>query len=468
MNISSLKRHPDQCGFVDFIQNLQTNSHLGRKRLLSQEWISDPTEIERELGNMQSIEVAFLPENKRQTGALCMLISEVKDIERTLNNLSGSEILNEIELFEIKSFSFIAKKVFEVWQEFVVSNNLEIVGLDIISSDIFDEIVSILDPEKTGIQTFYIYDSYDAHLSQLRKSLDGEESAERIADTQAEILKIEDRVKDMLSNRLRVYCDSLFKSLKTISYIDLLLSKMAFASTFGLKRPKVSDSGTVLEGMFNPIEKQALKNRGLDYQPTNISFGRFPTLITGINMGGKTLTIKTIGLCQMLMQYGFFVPATNASIELVDSVLVSFHAETLQEEGLSSFASEMSCISDIIHSIQVGANSLILIDELARTTNPKEGRAIVEAMLDILQRYEVKAFITTHYDIETSCRRLRVRGIKEELLRQKTYTEKSLRKFIDYSLVEDTIAQTPNEAIRIAEMLGVSPLLIEKAKNRLK
>lgn len=469
MNISFLRRNPDECGFIEFIANLQTQSHLGRKLLLRQEWLTSKEAIEQELDNIEAVKSIFSQNTKRQIDTLCMMLGEAKDIERTLQNLLAKQTLNEIELFEIKNFAFTVKKIFSFWRDFSETGKIKIKGLEIIADDVFNKVISLLDPENIGIPTFYIYNAYDERLSKIRQDIENSEEVEHIAQLQSNIIAIEEEVKERLTKELLPYTNELFISLNSLSYIDLLFSKAIFANSFSLNKPTIYTSGnTSFKGLFNPIEKNSLKNKGVEYQPIDISFGQYPTLITGINMGGKTLTLKTIGLCQMLLQYGFFVPAKQAEIALVDTIGVSLHDESQVEQGLSSFASEMKKINDIIVNLQKGTKTLVLIDELARTTNPKEGRAIVEAMLDILQEFEVSSFITTHYDITTTSRRLRVRGIKDNLPEGSSYTEHGLRKMIDYSLVEDTEEKTPNEALRIAEMLGVSSMLTERAKQRLK
>jgi dsDNA-specific endonuclease/ATPase MutS2 len=134
-------------------------------------------------------------------------------------------------------------------------------------------------------------------------------------------------------------------------------------------------------------------------------------------------------------------------------------------QGLSSFAAEMKNVNEILSETAANKRLLVLIDELARTTNPAEGSAIVSAMLDMLSERNVCSFITTHYDkITSDCRRLRVRGLIEN---SEIKDEKNIEQYIDYSLVRETETNIPHEAIRIAEMLGVNSELIRKAKEKI-
>ncbi|MFC2308244.1 MAG: DNA mismatch repair protein MutS [Bacteroidota bacterium] len=473
MKIAELKRLPDTCGFVSFTQELNIQSTVGRRLFLNSDFLTDRPSIIRELSNTDSM-LAFIDKehHKKDIASILLLLSEVKDIEKTLTNLDNNKILNDIELFEIKNFSFTAKKLLEIVYRYTSNNELYIDGQKEVDFVVFDETIRILDPENSGIPTFYIYDAYSEDLAALRYREQNETDSEQLAEIQAQILDIEQEIRSSLSQQLKPHSNDLLTALNNIAYIDLLIAKAAMANSFGLCCPEVSENKTEYIGIFNPEVKAKLQERGSKYQETDIDFGRFPTLITGINMGGKTLMLKTLYLCQMLFQYGFFVPAGRAKIMIMSGILFSFTDEQNQLQGLSSFAAEMKKIDEIIKQISTDHNLLILIDELARTTNPQEGAAIVSATLEILQENSVCAFITTHYDITTSCRRLRVRGLKENVSEtasnyKSTDYIRNLLKNIDYQLINDTSGNTPNEAIRIAELLGTDNRLIDKAKGKI-
>ena len=181
-------------------------------------------------------------------------------------------------------------------------------------------------------------------------------------------------------------------------------------------------------------------------------------------MAGKSVILKTVALAQTLFQFGFFVPAIQAEIALVDEVLLCIGDEQCELNGLSSFASEMLRINRIVQDIKAGKNALILIDELARTTNPAEGIAIVNAVLDFLTENEVRSLITSHYrGIQASCRKLRVKGIMKEKVKG-TLTIHNINEYIDYSLIEDNDTSVPQEAMRIARILGVDENLLDRAE----
>jgi DNA mismatch repair ATPase MutS len=358
--------------------------------------------------------------------------------------------LNDIELFEVKKFALIAEKIRTLIKDF------ELVQIPDLSA-----VVQVLNPENSPVPTFYIYDAYCAELSLLRK----QQKAEPTQDKQLKILELEQEIRQTLSQQLNPFAENLIAAINKIAYVDLLVAKARFALKYELCLPKIVENHTCYKQIFNPEIKQKLENSGRKYQKIDIDFGKFPTLITGINMGGKTLLLKTLSLSQMLCQYGFFVPAESAEIAIVERIMCCFTDEQNQLQGLSSFAAEMQKMNEIITQISDNHNVFVLIDELARTTNPKEGGAIVSAMLEILAEKGVSSFITTHYDInDTDCRRLKIKGFVDNT---QNITSKNIEQFIDYQPVADNTNETPQQALRIAELLNTNEILIKKTKKKL-
>lgn len=191
-------------------------------------------------------------------------------------------------------------------------------------------------------------------------------------------------------------------------------------------------------------------------------------LITGANMSGKTMLLKSVALAQYMVQFGLYAPAAKASVRLVDNVFISIGDSQHEEQGLSSFASEMLKVSHMVDQITSKGEYLVLLDELARTTSPNEGMAIVEGMIAILSKYNVKSLITTHYgSLNIKCRCKRVRGFVKEKV-DCPLTRQNIGRFIDYSLVDDTDSlDKDSQAIEIARILGVNPLLISETINYL-
>jgi DNA mismatch repair ATPase MutS len=328
------------------------------------------------------------------------------------------------------------------------------------------QIIGALDPDGSRLPRFYLRDSYSAELASLRarlKALPPEEET-RAGELFAACAEEEERVREQIGKRLRVHHRSLADAFEAITRLDALLAKARAARETGACRPRVVAETTRYEGLFHPQVREALRARGWEFQPVDVAFGREPCLITGANMGGKTVLLKSVALAQALFQFGFHAPAARAEIVPVEKLFLSMRDGQDELQGLSSFASEILRVNEIIRDIREGKEVLALMDEPARGTNPTEGAAIVNALADILSRYRTRSLITTHYDgARAPCRRLRVKGL--DGLEKTPLTPGNLRECMDYSLVEVGQEDAPREAARVAEMLGADAEIIEKIKQ---
>ena len=170
-------------------------------------------------------------------------------------------------------------------------------------------------------------------------------------------------------------------------------------------------------------------------------------------MGGKSVVLKSVALCQYLCQYGFGIPAVQARIALKDEIHFCIGDHQSVTEGLSSFAAEMKMTDGLIRASRRGVRLLALLDEPARTTNPTEGTALVSALLQVLCRRGVSLLMATHYVVvgDHNCRCLKVKGFAQGKM--------------DYSLIEVGNGEVPLEALRVAEQLGVDSEWIAAARS---
>ena len=271
-----------------------------------------------------------------------------------------------------------------------------------------------------------------------------------------EATAIEDEIRAKLSMQLSKYADELEAAQKALGFIDLNLAKAFQMIKYNLCFPTIAyDGETEYEGLFNPEVKEILEEKNESYQPVSIRFGQKPTIIMGTNMGGKTVVIKTLALCQYLFQFGFGIPAEKANIMLQNEVFLSTTDEQSIHKGLSSFAAEMKKIDEIIKTSRSRKNFMALVDEPARTTNPTEGTALVSALVKVLQEKQMSLIIVTHYNINTynnHC--LRVKGFDGGKM--------------NYELVEVQNGEVPHEALNIAESLGIDSVWIEEARRIIK
>ena len=250
-----------------------------------------------------------------------------------------------------------------------------------------------------------------------------------------------------------------------MAYADFLLAKATLSYQWQLRRPAINGGDkphTEYKGLWNPRLMHRNKEMGLRYQPVDISLDKGVCLITGANMAGKTVLLKTVGTSQLLAQFGLFVPAQSASLSIVQDVAFCIGDEQNEMNGLSSFASEITKISATTTRAE-SSDMLILIDEPARTTNPVEGKAIVQAVASLLDTFKSITLITTHYSqLALPCRRLRVRGFVEEMANVQLSPD-NINRFMDYSLLPDSSDDVPQEALRIATILGCNGKVLDLA-----
>lgn len=369
----------------------------------------------------------------------------LKDIRTTIKNLYNHAVLDDIELFEVKHLAILATDVAQLLAQHGMADVVEIPALD--------EVITILDPDGMKIATFYIYDSYCAELKDLRNQM--RQHPEQQDDLLLKASELEDGVRKDLSRQLHPFATAIEQAQLALARIDVNTAKAMQMKQMGLSFPTLAEDGiTRYQALFHPQVKEALASHGRDFQPVDIAFGEQPALITGANMGGKTVVLKTLTLCQLLFQFGFGIPAASAQIAVKDEIHFCIGDEQSVEKGLSSFAAEMKNIDAVIKASRENKRILALIDEPARTTNPTEGAALVTALLKVLENKDLSLVMTTHYDIEPGkARCLRVKGFENGKM--------------DYQLVEVQDGEVPREALNIAQSLGIDSEWIETSRNLL-
>ena len=431
------------CALRAMLDSLDLQSTMARRRLLEMEMLTDAHDIGRSYDTLRHFARFLATAHHTRVTTLQFKLQALKDIGTTLNNLDRHAVLDDIELFEVKHLALLAGDVNEILREHGLEQVVPVPSLD--------EVVTILDPDGLKIASFYIYDSYCGRLKELRAEM--RRQPERNDELLLEASEIERTVRADLSKRLQPFAAALAQALTALAHIDIYLAKATQMTQLGLCFPTISRDGTSrFEGMFHPRVKAALEAGGRSFQPIDITYGLKPTLITGANMGGKTVVLKTLTLCQYLFQFGFGIPAASAAMDIKSHIFFCIGDEQSVEKGLSSFAAEMKNIDAVIKASRHERKLLALIDEPARTTNPTEGTALVAALLKVLAHASMSLILTTHYDIEPGeARCLRVKGFENGTM--------------NYSLVEVHDGEVPHEALNIAQSLDIDPQWIALARD---
>lgn len=445
-------------GLLFVAESMELLSSAGRRRMLEQTFLTDPAALQREQDAVDAVRQRL--DDASCASSLTLLrhqLMQLHDLHTTLASLQSHFLLSEVDLFEIKNIAFLCGKSRSALAAMRLESSFPLPDLQAV----FD----ILDPDHTGIPNFYIYDSYDIRLAPLRRQMKQADDAQ-MTILMAEQNEIQQQVITSLCERLQPYSAALAQALERLSYIDFTLARAALAVRWGLHAPQTGSGWQGFKNLFNPRLRQCNETAGLRYQPLDIALTPGVTLVTGANMAGKTVLLKSVGVAQLMYQFGFPVPADEACLRPVDNVLFCIGDEQNEMNGLSSFAAEITHISDLLRLSET-QNLMILIDEPARTTNPIEGKALVQALAAILQQRQSVTLITTHYSqLGIPCRRLRVRGFVESMV-DMPLTPDNINRFIDYSLVDDDSDEVPQEALRIAQMLGCHPGLVAEARRRL-
>ena len=433
------------CGLRCMFDQLELQSGFARRWLLDSPLMLRDEEIEAAYDELRCFYGFIKQVDKLFVNTLSHKLCDLKDIRTTLRNLKQGAVLDDVELFEVKHLAILADDVDKLLARHGMNRVVEIPDLH--------EVVGILDPDGMKIATFYIYDSYDERLKDLRAQM--RRNPERQDELLIQAAEIEESVRAELSKRLHPFASAIEQALFAIARIDVNVAKALQIQSMGLCFPVCAHDGcSRFEAMFHPQVKEALANRGREFQPVNITYGMKPTLITGANMGGKTVVLKTLTLCQYLFQFGFGIPAASAQIAVKDDIHFCIGDDQSVEKGLSSFAAEMKNIDAVIKASRENKKLLALIDEPARTTNPTEGAALVTALLQVLAGRDMSLVMTTHYDIEPG---------RAHCLRVKGFENGSM----DYQLVEVQDGEVPHEALNIAQSLDIDSEWITTARNLL-
>ena len=432
------------CGLRFILDELCTHSSYSRKLLLESTMMHDRESIEKSYSVLKEFyHVVENDDNKNAIQTLQFKLCKLKDINNTISRLSSSTVIDDIELYEVKSLALLSADVKNILEKLNLINVIEIPTLD--------DVVKILDPDGLRIATFYIYDSYSEELAVLRKKLKEKDFYQE--EIYNKVMEVEDAIRAKLSEALKPFVHDLCEALNALADVDLNLAKALQMKELGLCFPTISnDNVATYKGIFHPEVKNILDKEKREYQKVDIQFGMKPVIIMGANMGGKTIVLKTLAMSQYLMQFGFGIPADSAEMMIYDEIFCLTTDDQSLNKGLSSFAAEMKNIDAVIKASHDDKKILALIDEPARSTNPTEGTALVSSLVKLLQDKDMSLIIVTHYNIKTYNNKcLRVKGLENGKM--------------NYELVETHEGEVPHEALNIAENLGVDSRWISMAKE---
>ncbi|WP_132994856.1 lysine 5,6-aminomutase reactivase ATPase KamC [Sporanaerobacter acetigenes] len=467
------------------------------------------------------------------------IFAHVKDLRTSVKRTMEGCVLTEVELFEIKSFLFLIRELESLLKKYEIDTWKDI---DIKS---IPKLEKLLDPEDTGIATFYIYDSYSENLKSIRekkkkiekkiksekKELKGKikkdlkldirpdgtlvvskedietiksienyphltyvsesymnvkfalKPTEEINELERKVFILKEReekeeysIREKISGEIASHRKKLFRNMASIGKLDLILGKAQFATEIHGTKPKISeDHYLYIEEGRHPKVEEFLSKKNLKFTPISIELKEGVTCITGANMGGKTVSLRLSGLLCAMAQYGLFVPAKKMKLGLNFFIRASIGDMQSTDSGLSTFGGEIKLVQDAVEKSH--KRGLILIDELARGTNPEEGYAISKAVVKFLKDKTSITLITTHYDNIADIdgvEHLQVVGLSKidfdklnnELTDKNEDKMDIINKYMDYRLKKVKHKnEVPRDALNIARLMGLDKCIIKDAEK---
>ncbi|MBQ4425298.1 MAG: hypothetical protein II882_06145 [Lachnospiraceae bacterium] len=459
---------------------LETVCPYGGKRLKEEGFYSprQKEELERELDNV-SLLLAALKSCEDEVLDLRHRLSGLKELTASITGCE-SRALSEVELFELTALCRRFQALIPKAQALPGYEKLAEIDFQPV-----DGPLRILDPSGSGRLSFYVEDERTPELAKARRQKRTLEKQLKEADAPREMLlrSRQEAVKaeeDALSQiyadmslALRPYTGLLLNNTGAAGRLDAALAKALLARRCGCCRPGTGGEDLELTEAVHPQIAAALEERGRSFVPVTAHLPRGVTVLTGANMGGKSVAMKTIVLNTALALSGCFVFAKAAQIPMFDRLELINRDFTDTARGLSSFGGEILRFNEAAKHLEEGDFSFIAMDEFARGTNAQEGAAIARGVVRYLSDKKAVTLLATHYDgtAQLAARHYQVRGLRnlpegEHGGGTETDRLRRIEQAMDYGLIPvENEADCPRDALRICEMLGMEEEILKAIRE---
>ncbi|MBV1818904.1 DNA mismatch repair protein MutS [Anaerosalibacter bizertensis] len=335
---------------------------------------------------------------------------------------------------------------------------------------------SVLDKIDTNPYLTYVSETYMNVKFTIKSTEEISELERKLSNLKEREEEEEYKVREEISKQIANSRKKLFRNMASIGKLDFILGKAQFAIETDAVKPEIVKEHCLVieEGRHLKVE-DFLNKKGLKFTPISIDLKEGATCITGANMGGKTVSLRLVGLLAAMAQHGLFVPADSMKLGLSNFICTSIGDMQSTDKGLSTFGGEIKLVQEAIEVAH--KKGIILIDELARGTNPQEGYAISKALIKFLKDKNSITLVTTHYDNIADMEgvaHLQVIGLSdiefeklnEELKDRELDKMDIINRYMDYRLVEvKSKKEVPKDALNIARLMGLDEKIIHEAEN---
>ena len=436
---------------------------------------SEREALEREWDNVQAA-MGVLTRDPNACERLKHLLMQVRDIRGTLRRCRDT-VLTEVELFEVKRFLLQLALIAPLFAAMGGSFR----GIAFTEEA---EALALLDPEGKRASGFAVGGPAAGALEAIRdekrqvemdlRKMPESKPREALLQARRRLAAQEEeenlKARALLTEGLRPYAEALLQNAEMLGALDFALQRAELARARGACRPRAGDSLRFVE-MEHPEVADSLAGRGLAFMRISMEAPRGVTVVTGANMGGKSVALRALALNALLCQAGFFAFAKEAVLPLFDAVEVAGDGFSEAGEGLSSFGWEVRRLQGILEAITGVAFCLLVLDEPARGTNPREGAALARALVKRLAGMGAVTVMSTHFDGIARDAQAHYQAAGLTCMPKECAGEDQLAflaRHMDYGLRRvDSEAETPREALAICRLLGLDPEVMEEMERGL-
>lgn len=449
------KQQQNELGISFVLNDLCPDSPMGQQLKRELKPFACAAELKNELANTQLV-IDILKPKPTALDDIRHGLMRLKEVRLSIDSLANATASN-VDMFEIKRFLMelegLVPKMLAVLPQF-----------SDISFNSLTDALNIIDPTKQRIATFYIESSLSAELAHARKMKQQDEQNRSYWAAQEDAQ--EQAIRQQLCKALAPFVEAMAQQRYNLALLDMRMAKARLALE-GALIAQIGGTDIHFLNMQNPRVRHAVEQRGNSFCPISIDLRLGSTVITGANMGGKSVVLNTVAMNCYLAHLGLPVFAQGASLPFLNHIIPIGRLSDGVDRGLSDFGTEVTNIKQALELAKEGT-ALLLFDEPARGTNPTEGAAIARSLVSYCNGRGCYALFATHFDgtSKDAIAHYRIRGLKGDI--DPSCGVENLSKYMDYTLTPAPRGQdAPREAFSICRALGLPNELLNEILNRL-